>query len=165
MAYALLIDDDQSILDSASTAAVGAGLTLETAATWEDGIAKFHAHSPELVISDYNLPGSEMGLTLLLEVARLKPSTRLILLSAFLDDADAEEIRALGLVDDVVSKIDPQMASKILDEVASAQERAQQPTDWAGFGAAAGRARAVDQDALEKLDRFLRTSRLPGAKP
>lgn len=163
MAYALLIDDDAEILRSAVTAVRASGLSLLTASSWEEGLDKFYAHSPELVISDYNLPGSEMGLSLLVEIARLRPSTKLILISGYLNDSDAAEVRSLGLVDDVMSKNDPvETARVIVSEVRRASERAKAPTDWAEFGRAAGEKRAVDPEALARLDGFLKLHRLPG---
>lgn len=163
MAYALLIDDDPEILQSAAGAVQASGLSLLTASTWKEGLEKFHAHSPELVISDYNLPGSEMGLSLLVQIARLRPSTRLILISGYLNDADADRVRELGLVDDVMSKNDPvDTAREILREVRNAAERAETSTDWASFGQAAAQRRSTDESALAQLDGFLRTNRLPG---
>lgn len=163
MAYALLIDDDAEILRSAVAAVEASGLALLTASTWDEGLEKFYAHSPELVISDYNLPGSDMGLSLLVEIARLRPSTKLILISGYLNESDAAQLRSLGLVDDVMSKNDPvETARIIVSEVRQAAERAKSPTDWAQFGRAAGEKRSVDPDALARLDGFLKLNRLPG---
>jgi len=86
MVYALLIDDDAAITQAAKTTIEAQGLHIEIASTWDDGLAKFYAYSPDLVISDYNLPGSRMGLALLSEVSKLRPSVRLVLISAFLNE-------------------------------------------------------------------------------
>lgn len=163
MAYALLIDDDPDILRSAVEAVERSGLSLITASSWEEGIRKFHGYSPELVISDYNLPGSEMGLSLLVEVARLRPSAKLFLISGYLNEADADEVLALGLVDGVMSKNNPvETARLIVREVREAASRSEAPTNWAEFGQATGEKRSIDADALSKLDAFLKMNRLPG---
>lgn len=165
MVYALLIDDDTQITQSAIDLVRDQGLTLETANSWDEGLEKFYALSPDLVISDFNLPGSEMGLNLLLKISKLRPSVRLILLSAYLNEEDADRIRELDLVHDVVRKISPvETARRIIEEVRQASLRAGEPTDWKGFAAAAGRIQEVDEGALEALDRYLRVNRLPGAR-
>jgi CheY-like chemotaxis protein len=73
MSYALLIEDDPDIIRTAASLIRDEGFLLETASSWDEGLDKFYAYSPDVVISDYNLRGSKMGLTLLLEVSRLRP--------------------------------------------------------------------------------------------
>ena len=161
MSYALLIDDDEEILRSASDLVQSQGLSLETASSWEEGIQKFRAYSPDLVISDYNLPGSEMGLSLLLKLARIRPSMRLILISGYLDEEDVAEIQALGLIHEVVRKVTPiDTARTILKAVKEAAARADEPTDWVQFASASTGVNAIDDEAFSKLDEFLKTHRL-----
>jgi DNA-binding NtrC family response regulator len=164
MPYALLIDDDHQITRSASDLVRDSGLTIETAGTWEEGISKFNAYAPDLVISDFHLPGSEMGLRLLIEMSRIKPSVRLILISAYLDEDDVARIKELNLVHDVVRKTDPvATARRILAEVRGAANRAENPTDWVSFARESSRLDSVDPAAITALDQFLKGSRLPGA--
>lgn len=163
MSYALLIDDDEAIRESIARAVTASGLQLEIAETWSDGLDAFFAFGPELVVADYNLPGSEMGLELLLRVARARPSVRLILFSAFLTEDDAAEILAVGPVDRVLSKKDPMFAAReILSEIADAKVRSQQDTDWVAFSKASLETRQVDEEAFRNLDRILRRDRLTG---
>ncbi len=162
MSYALLIDDDPQIIESAADLVRQQGLTLETASTWEEGLQKFHAYSPDLVVSDFNLPGSEMGLTLLLKMSRIRPSVKLILISAYLNEADVAQIKALNVVADVVRKTTPvETARRILAAVQLSSESAARPTDWIEFASAASRIHHVDDDAFAQLDRFLQSHRLP----
>jgi DNA-binding response OmpR family regulator len=98
MALALLVDDDQQLLASVAASAGTSGLDLITAASWDEGLALFHVLSPGLVIADYNMPGSRMGLQLLAEVRRLRPSVRLVLVSGYLDAEDMARVAALDLV-------------------------------------------------------------------
>jgi ActR/RegA family two-component response regulator len=158
--YALLIDDDKALQESLQRTASLAGLDLLTASTWDEGLTLFHVHSPDLVVVDYNLPGSRHGLRLIAEVRNLRPSVRLILLSAYLDDADVAEIEALGLVDRAISKVtDPGAIDAVLDEIKAASERAGRPTNWVDVAVAHQRAETVSSTALDELDRRLRRRR------
>lgn len=96
MAAALLIDDDQQLLDTIASNATEEGLELRTASTWEEGLALFHILAPTLVIADYNLPGSTHGLKLLLEVKRLRPSVRVILVSGVVNPDELRKVEVLA---------------------------------------------------------------------
>jgi DNA-binding response OmpR family regulator len=162
MPYALLIDDNEELTTSAADLVRDSGLSIETAATWDEGISKFNAYSPDLVISDFHLPGSEMGLRLLVEMSRIKPSVRLILISAYLDEFDVARVKELNLVHDVVRKTDPMATARIiLAEVRAAASRADDPTNWVAFAQESGRLDDVDPAAIAALDQFLKNNRLP----
>jgi ActR/RegA family two-component response regulator len=162
MAYALLIDDDLALLESVKRAVEAYGLEISTASTWEEGLARFQAMSPNLVIADYNLPGSRRGLSLLFEIANLQPSVRLVLFSAYLSDEDVAEVEGLPFIHRAFRKTDAVATARaILDEVRMAAEASKRPTDWAAYGQAAERTGAVSADALRKLDEYLSTNRLP----
>ena len=161
MTYALLIDDDTDIISSATHLVHSQGFTLETASTWEEGLDKFYALSPDLIISDFNLPGSEMGLSLLLRISLLRPSVRLVLISAYLNENDVDAILQFDLVHDVVRKIDSMNTARtILAEVRLACERASDPTDWPAFAAAFLRINQLDNDAFTILNQVLQNNRL-----
>jgi DNA-binding NtrC family response regulator len=162
VSYALLIDDDEQIIESARDLVQDQGLVLETATSWAEGLSKFHAYSPDLVISDFNLPGSDMGLNLLLKLARVRPSVKLILISAYLNEEDASNIEALGLIDQVVRKTTPiETARKILAAVSEAAAHSHDHTNWVDFANASSRVHDVDDEAFAKLDDYLRSHRLP----
>jgi CheY-like chemotaxis protein len=164
MTYALLVDDDVELLESAKGAVQAYGLELMTASTWEDGLAKFQAMSPNLVIADYNLPGSRRGLDLLFEIASLQPSVRLVLFSAYLRDEDVRTVEDLPFVHRAFRKTDAVATARaILDEVRTAADASKQPTDWAAFGQAAEKTETVSVEALQRLDEFLSVNRLPDA--
>lgn len=164
MVYALLIDDDDAITESARGAISGMGLHVEIASTWDEGLAKFYAYSPDLVISDYNLPGSKMGLALLSSVARVRPSVRLVLVSAYLNEQDAIEVEKLGLVDRVIRKTSAVDSAKaIIEEVRAAASRSSEGTNWASFAESSLRADQVDQGDLDTLDNYLQVNRLGDA--
>lgn len=80
MGLALIIDDDESLLESIRRLADLRDLRLDTASTWEEGLSLFHVIAPCLVIADYHMPNSRNGLQLLAEIKGLQPSVRVILL-------------------------------------------------------------------------------------
>lgn len=165
MSYALLIDDDATLVQSLTSLVSESGLELDSAATWDEGLARFLATSPELVVADYNLPGSKHGLRLLFDIARLRPTVRLVLFSAYVTEEDIKLIQDIGLADLALRKTDPLVSGRVLlKEVEAARDRAGAATDWTEFGRAAKRARRITDAGFEELDGFLRTHRLPGAK-
>jgi ActR/RegA family two-component response regulator len=160
--YALVIDDHVAFLESLARAAEFKGLEVIPTTTWEDGLALFHIHGPELVIADYNLPGSRRGLQLLADIRRLRPSTRLVLISGVIDAGDAKEIEtdAKDVVDRVLLKLDAaELTPALLDEIASARDRAEKSTNWRDYGRAYGKAEGVSQKTLDQLDTRLQERR------
>lgn len=158
MATALLIDDDRELLDTIAANAAEEGLSLATASSWEEGIALFHVLSPRLVIADYNLPGSAHGLNLLLELKRLRPSVRVILISGVVNPDELSRVESLGVVDRVISKGSGIAATRqLLEEFRAADSRSQEPTNWRKFAQALVDQRGVDERAVAELDDRLRT--------
>ena len=161
MSYALIIDDDTTLLKDWVAVVQQRGYEAVTASTWENGLMLFQALSPNLVIADYQLPGSRHGLKLLAEVKRLRPSVRLILISAFLNEEDIENIMALGLVDRALTKGDSIGTTEvILDEIAQAASTADEDTNWVEFARAHVTAQKVSEEELNELDATLTRERL-----
>ena len=125
----LLVEDNDALAESLLGALEDEGLTVERASTWQEGLERFRAGAHNLVIADYNLPGSEHGLLLLLEAKQLLPSTRLILISGALSPQAERELEPLGLIDGYIRK-DSQLAASLLPLVSAAIEDAQSETDW-----------------------------------
>ena len=162
MGFALLIDDDQSLLQSIRRLADLSYLRLDTATTWEEGLSLFHVLAPSVVIADYHMPNSRNGLQLLAEIKRLRPSVRLVLVSAYINDEDVERVEALNIVDRALRKIDATMTvDNILDEIRCANENDDEHTDWVAFANARVRAAKASVEELDKLDDFFRSNRAP----
>ena len=155
MAAGLLIDDDEGILRGVEHAAQTRGLDLVAASTWDEGLALFHVLGPNLVIADYNMPGSRHGLQLLARVGRLRPSVRLILVSGYLAEDDLARVEALGLVHRAIAK--DGSGAALIEEVANAAARADQLVDWRAYASAYLAREAVPEGELGELDTLLRS--------
>lgn len=162
MSYALLIDDDEALVASVKRAASFGGLELDTAASWDEGLSLFHALGPNLVIADYHMPGSRHGLQLLAEVKSLRPSVRVVLVSAYINDEDVERILALDIIDGAMRKLNLVATSEaILQMIEEAAETADEPTDWTQVAKATVRAGGASKEKLEQLDASLNKNRAP----
>jgi CheY-like chemotaxis protein len=160
MATTLVIDDDAALLASLQAAARLSKVELATAASWEEGLVLFQILSPDLVIADYNLPGSKHGLRLLARIRRLRPSVRLVLVSGYFEEADLEKVMELGIVDRALTKGSAaDTAHALIEEARAAGLRDATPTDWVGYSKAYLASAAVSEDELRSLDALL-TSRI-----
>jgi DNA-binding NtrC family response regulator len=156
MAPALVIDDDLGLLRSLEQAARLSGIRIVTASTWDAGLETFQALSPSVVIADFNMPGSRHGFQLLARIRQLRPSVRLILVSAYLDEKDIEAVMELGVVDRALTKgSSAETAEAVLEEARSAVEREETPTDWVAYAKAFLDAGAIPEDAFNRLDDLL----------
>lgn len=164
LASALIVDDDVALLDTWKRLIEANGLAVEVANTWESGLTAFHVYSPDLVIADYNLPGSAHGLRLLTEVRRLRPTVRLILISGVVEPSQLAAAESLGIADRVLSKGESAQAfDVIVEEIRAITDKASTSTDWALFADAWSHAASIDVEALEELDRLLSSSAKSGA--
>ncbi len=158
MTVALLIDDDPGLCQTLESNAAEEGLALRTASTWNEGLALFHVLSPDLVIADYNLPGSEHGLRLLLAVKRLRPAVRVILISGVVNADELRRVEELGVVDRVISKgAGIQATRQLLDEIRDSAGHSRRPTDWVALAKALIDFHALDKSSIDELDDRLRT--------
>lgn len=153
-AATLLIDDQVPFLESIQAAFEAQGVPLEVASTWEEGVERFRAGLHELVVADYDLQQSKQGLMLLLDVKRMRASTRLILISGAITPTAQEVIEARRLVNAYLPK-GPKLIDDLLGEAKAAEDRARSATDWTAAGQAQVDEASIDEEALEKLDKEL----------
>jgi len=78
----LLIDDDASLRRVTEYNLSSAGFTVLGAASGKEGLALFHKHSPDLVITDVQL-GDMNGLQVLAAVKKESPITPVLVITAF----------------------------------------------------------------------------------
>lgn len=162
MGRSLLIDDDVGLLASYAAAASARELKLDTAPSWEDGLNSFLAFRHDLVIADYNMPGSRMGLRLLVEIRRANPGTRLVLLSGYIDESDITAVYRMGLADRAMIKSLPGTRDAVLEELQRASDVDRSaPPDWARIAQAHAAAAAVSEEELDALDTAI-TGKLGG---
>ena len=167
MTYALLVDDDVALVNDIVAVVRDEGLELTAVHDWDEALSKFYGLGPVLVIADYDLPGSKHGLHLLVDLAKINPETKFILFSAYVNAADVDNIRKLGVVDDVLRKTDPvETARAVIAYVREAAQSASQDTKWGEF-AKARKLRAVSEADLKALDDFMRgqVAKAHGADP
>lgn len=154
-ASVLLIDDDRAFAESVAASFEARDLGLDVAGSWEAGLALYRAGLHELVIADYNLPGSRLGLKLLLEVKALRPSTRLVLISGRVTPTAADLIAAAGLVDRFIPKT-TELARELMEEAREADRRAGEDTDWQQVAMAHLARHTIDEASLDRVDAALR---------
>jgi YesN/AraC family two-component response regulator len=80
MAHVLLVDDDQFVVETLSSAITNKGHTLVTARDGKEGIRKFAEGRFDLVITDIIMPEKE-GIETIMEMRRLAPGTRIVAMS------------------------------------------------------------------------------------
>lgn len=78
----LLIDDDDSLRRVTEYALQSAGFQVVTAADGKEGLARFRKESPEVVITDIQMPGLS-GYDVLQQVKAENPETLVIVVTAF----------------------------------------------------------------------------------
>lgn len=154
MGSALFIDDDVELLESMARMARLEGLELETASSWDEGLISFHVTAPNLVIADYNMPGSRHGLQLMAEIRQTEPEVRLILISGYLDEEDMDAVTKLGVVDLALVKGPSSMQERLLAEIRAAAENPDEAT-WPEMAEAHVKAAKISEEAMNKLDVIL----------
>lgn len=153
----LFIDDDKALLASTSANAQVRGFEIDTAESWDEGLASFHVEDHDLVVADYNMPGSRNGLTLLAKIKRLRPTVRVVLISGYLNETDMKAVEGLGLIDRALVKGTEDTTAALMGEIEDAMAKDQdRPIDWLRSAAAYAAPAAVSDDDVEALDRILR---------
>lgn len=154
-ASTLLIDDYPQFREELRDLLHDDGVALDCASTWEEGLELFLVGLHELVIADYNLPGSSNGLKLLAAIKVLRPSSRLVLISGQLTSRGEAIATKNALVDAYYTKTSA-LGETLLAEAQSAAKRAEQAADWRtlAFTYLAGQ-RVHDED-IDFIDAILR---------
>jgi len=104
----LCIDDDRDSLDSLRSVLESAGYAVETAASVDDGVAKYQATRPDLIFVDFMMEEADSGFAFVRAIRGLGPTPPLYLLSAVGADLTAlTEFTEIGLTDVLQKPIDP----------------------------------------------------------
>src|SRR5258707_14790689 len=78
----LVIDDDQGVRDSMARMLRGAGFSVETAATGEEGVAAAKGNVFDVVLSDMRMPGIS-GIEVLQRLRELRVDSAFIVMTGF----------------------------------------------------------------------------------
>jgi DNA-binding NtrC family response regulator len=151
----LLVEDDENVIQSYQRTFEGDGLVIDIAETWDDALSLFRVVGHRLVIADYNLPGDEHGLRLLVEMKLLVPSANLVLISGALSQPAEELAEQIPLIDSFYPK-----TSSLPDILAglamSAVEQSDDETDWRQVGEKFLTPNDVVDSSIAKIDDALR---------
>lgn len=154
-AHVLLIDDEPEFTESIRANFILHGVEIETASEWSEGVEKFRVGLHELVIADYNLPGSDHGLKLLVKIKPLRPSSELILISGAITSVPENKIKISGLVDTYLPK-SADLPGILLEKAKLALDRTKQPTNWAKTARAHVDSYEIDEKNIEDIDKLLK---------
>lgn len=101
----LLVEDEKDACEIISSMLSMAypQASIYTATDGKAGFAIFSQYTPEIVITDINMPEMD-GLQLLQRIAEIKPATRLIVVTAHSDKQYLDRITSSGIVVDIVYK-------------------------------------------------------------
>jgi DNA-binding NtrC family response regulator len=115
----LVIDDDEGVRDTMARMLRGAGFSVETAATGEDGVAAARGNVFDVVLSDMRMPGIS-GIDVLQRLRALRVDSAFIVMTGFGTVDSAVEAMKLGAVDFVQK---PFLRDELLMRVRAAAER------------------------------------------
>ena len=113
MSKILVIDDDSIIRTLLSNSLSKSGYSVITASDGESGLKKAESEKPDLVITDYQMPGLT-GLDVLNELKKTQPGTPVILLTAHGDVALTIKSIQLGAYDFIEKPIQMQEMLEII---------------------------------------------------
>jgi two-component system response regulator HydG len=117
----LVIDDDHGVRDSMARMLRGAGYTVETAQSGEDGVAAAKGNAFDVILSDMRMPGIS-GLDVLTRLRDARVDSAFIVMTGFGTIDTAVEAMKLGAVDFVQK---PFLRDELLMRVKSAADRRQ----------------------------------------
>lgn len=100
-----LIDDDDEIRQVMSIVLADAGYKVHTASDGESGINLCRKISPQIVITDVRMPGSD-GMQVLKTVKKESPDVEVILITGFADTETAIQALQLNVSDFITKPVD-----------------------------------------------------------
>ncbi len=119
MSRILVIDDDLAVRDTMARMLRGAGYTVDTAATGEEGVAAARGNNFDVILSDMRMPGIS-GLEVLQRLRDQRVDSAFIVMTGFGTVDTAVEAMKLGAVDFVQK---PFLRDELLMRVRSASDR------------------------------------------
>jgi two-component system response regulator (stage 0 sporulation protein F) len=93
----LIIDDNVELADNIAEILQMDGHVAEVAISAEEALSKVHPSRPDVVVTDYRLPGMN-GADLVRQLGRMGLRVRAIVMSAYTDQPTIEDARDAGAV-------------------------------------------------------------------
>ncbi|MEW5798331.1 MAG: PAS domain S-box protein [Bacteroidota bacterium] len=111
----LVIEDEESLAELVKFMLEAKGYTVLTAANGAEGVETFkeHADKISLVFTDFGLPEMD-GFTMLRRIKEIKPDTRMLMASGYLESSQRSEIFQLGVYEIIQKPYEP---SKIVSKI------------------------------------------------
>lgn len=151
----LLVEDDEDIIESYRRTFGRDGISIDVAETWDEALTLFRVVGHRLVIADYNLPGDENGLKLLVEMKLLVPSAELVLISGAMSQPAEELAAQIPLIDAFHPKTSD-LPDTLVELARAAVARAEYETDWGKVGQNYLTPTDVVEAAIAEVDDALR---------
>ena len=103
----LIVEDDLSAIDvlSALLPLKFPEVAVYIAVNGNQGMAIFERHTPDIVVTDINMPGMG-GIQMVEAIRAMKPDTRFIAVSGYSDKINLDKFSALGISDYIVKPVD-----------------------------------------------------------
>lgn len=106
----LCVDDDADFLDSMKTIIESGAYSVETAGSAEEGLRKFKAVKPDLVVVDLMMEEVDSGVNFVKEIKALGPTPPVYMLSSVGDGLNmSTDYSAMGLSGVLQKPINPQI--------------------------------------------------------
>ena len=112
----VLVDDNDMLRENIALYLRMNGCSVRTFENGEEAAESFGVEAPDLVISDYLLPGRD-GLALLKQLARDYPLAKRILITAFPREMLADEVGLAGIDAMVLKPFTVEELERILEQV------------------------------------------------
>lgn len=120
----LVVDDTFVLRDRLSLAFIQRGFRVEQAGDYEEAVARFTANPTDLAVIDLRMPGRS-GLDLLSTIKRIRPETKVVILSGFGSIATAIDAVRMGATNFLSKPADA-------DDILCAFRRGDQPLQHSG---------------------------------
>lgn len=98
-------DDDASRILGLMIASRFSDVTVEVAASGEEGLALYRQQQPQVVLTDIQMPGMD-GIIMAEKIKSLNPSVKLIFMTGYRDQYDLTRLEPLGVSDCMMKPLD-----------------------------------------------------------
>lgn len=111
----LIVDDDEAIVDMLKMFCESLQLDVSVAYNGDAALEKFAAVKPDLVLLDVMMPGRD-GLSTLIEMRKIAPNTRYVMITAYQDAEKILESYRQGAVDCLLKPINFEYLKGVIQE-------------------------------------------------